>query len=405
MPTNGSIFLGWGRDANSQGCGINPSCTFTVTQPAQLDFTATFSTPNGQDLLSVAINGPGLVTSDPVGISCPQTSCFALFDPGITVTLTAAPVNSSIFTGWGQGCSGTSTTCQVTISQNTPVTANFAAVNPTLSVTINNTGIGTGTITSDVTGINCPGSCSTTYPPGTVVTLTAAPGSGSTFTGWSGEANAFGCFTSLSCPITLGASSVQVIAGFNEPPPLPPPFDLTVSPSARLNLATGGSTATGVTLLSVDGFTDTVNLSCSVQPAAANAPTCLLNPSSVNLGANQAASSKLTINAFTTVSLKQAPIDLNRTLRALALAFPFPGFVVLGAVSRSTLARKRRRVSALLGLLVFLALFVVSCGGGGSSKSNGSTNNSAPGQYTITVVATGTTAQVQQTAVVTVTVQ
>jgi len=103
--------------------------------------------------------------------------------------------------------------------------------------------------------------------------------------------------------------------------------------------------------------------------------------------------------------LKQAPIDLNRTLRALALAFPFPGFVVLGAVSRSTLARKRRRVSALLGLLVFLALFVVSCGGGGSSKSNGSTNNSAPGQYTITVVATGTTAQVQQTAVVTVTVQ
>jgi len=70
MPTNGSIFLGWGRDANSQGCGINPSCTFTVTQPAQLDFTATFSTPNGQDLLSVAINGPGLVTSDPVGISC-----------------------------------------------------------------------------------------------------------------------------------------------------------------------------------------------------------------------------------------------------------------------------------------------------------------------------------------------
>jgi len=70
MPTDGSIFLGWGRDANSQGCGINPSCTFTVTQPAQLDFTATFSTPNGQDLLSVAINGPGLVTSDPVGISC-----------------------------------------------------------------------------------------------------------------------------------------------------------------------------------------------------------------------------------------------------------------------------------------------------------------------------------------------
>jgi Divergent InlB B-repeat domain len=59
-----------------------------------------------------------------------------------------------------------------------------------------------------VTGgaINCPGTCSHAYPEGTVVTLTATPAGGSTFTGWSGG----GCSGTGACSITM--SSDQAVS-------------------------------------------------------------------------------------------------------------------------------------------------------------------------------------------------
>ncbi len=59
----------------------------------------------------------------------------------------------------------------------------------TFALTTSRAGAGNGTITSSPAGINCSSDCTENYPSGTVVTLTAAAASGSTFAGWSGHAD------------------------------------------------------------------------------------------------------------------------------------------------------------------------------------------------------------------------
>jgi len=93
--------------------------------------------------------------------------------------------------------------------------------NPVLTVTID--GSGTGSVTSDVGGINCDSTCSTRLFRGTAVTLTAFPAADSTFSGWSGG----GCFGNGTCSVILD-SSTTVMATFTaagSPPPPPPPSD------------------------------------------------------------------------------------------------------------------------------------------------------------------------------------
>jgi List-Bact-rpt repeat protein len=70
-------------------------------------------------------------------------------------------------------------------------------------------GAGSGTVTSTPAGIICGANCSASYPPGTAVTLTADPASGSTFTGWSGG----GCSGTAVCSVTL-TTTTTVTATF-----------------------------------------------------------------------------------------------------------------------------------------------------------------------------------------------
>ena len=81
----------------------------------------------------------------------------------------------------------------------------------TLTVTLAGTGSGS---VSDGTYINCPGTCSHTYLFGTMVTLTATPAGGSTFTGWSGG----GCGGTGACTVTTN-SDQAIIANFTAIPP------------------------------------------------------------------------------------------------------------------------------------------------------------------------------------------
>ena len=82
-------------------------------------------------------------------------------------------------------------------------------VPPDVTLTLVPAGTGSGTITSQPAGIVCGTTCTGTFSPGTVVTLTADATEGSTFSGWGGA-----CAGNLdTCSITLSADTA-VNAGF-----------------------------------------------------------------------------------------------------------------------------------------------------------------------------------------------
>jgi hypothetical protein len=82
-------------------------------------------------------------------------------------------------------------------------------INYTLTVTVT----GLGIVNSAPVGINTctasSGECSSLFPQGTVVTLTATPGSGYSFSGWSGG----GCSGTSTCVVTMN-SATSVTATF-----------------------------------------------------------------------------------------------------------------------------------------------------------------------------------------------
>ncbi|MBI3305778.1 lamin tail domain-containing protein [Candidatus Nomurabacteria bacterium] len=90
---------------------------------------------------------------------------------------------------------------------------------------ISKSGTGSGSVTSDSSGIICGSSCfedSKDFTESTPIILTAAASDGSEFTGWSGD-----CSGNNSCAVVMN-SNTSVNAIFNQIPPPPPPAALNV---------------------------------------------------------------------------------------------------------------------------------------------------------------------------------
>jgi hypothetical protein len=101
-----------------------------------------------------------------------------------------------------------------------PARARFDSgnLNPnTYPLTVTRAGTASGTVTSSPAGIDCDASCSALFDAGTAVTLTAAPASGSTFSGWSGACSGTG-----SCQVTM-STALSVTATFTLLPDPEPP--------------------------------------------------------------------------------------------------------------------------------------------------------------------------------------
>ena len=197
-----SSFVGW-SEATCPGTG-----TCVVTMLGARGVSATFERDK---TLSVAIggNGDGAVSSSPGAIMTPSVTSDT-YTHDTVVTLTASVnATTSLFGGWGGACSGagTATTCDVRMDQARTVTATFTLRSYTL--VLNKSGVGVGTVTSDVAGINCGTGCSTQTAPynhGQTVVLSHLAGADSEFVAWGGSCTGATCSLSMTTDRTVSAS-------------------------------------------------------------------------------------------------------------------------------------------------------------------------------------------------------
>ena len=179
--------------------------------------------------VNLAGTGSGTVTSDPAGINCPTTCSFA-FPVGTSVLLSPTASAGSTFAGI-TGCDNYPVgQCAMTMDASKTVTARFNGSSPTptptptppppgnFTLSITKAGTGTGTVTSTPSGISCGTTCSAPFAQGIALALTAAPDSGSTFSGWGGACSGTG-----PCSVTLAAdTSVSATFAASAPPPAAP---------------------------------------------------------------------------------------------------------------------------------------------------------------------------------------
>jgi YVTN family beta-propeller protein len=221
---------------NSQAlpAGLGWSATYNATSVVLTVVNVTF----GSSTLTVTDlgTGSGTVTDDLGLINCTTTggtisgTCSASYTGGSIVTLTATPAAGTSFNGWN-ACQGTAQ-CSVTLNGNQGVSATFVPTGSAFTLNVSLIGTGNGSVTDTSEQIDCintagviSGTCSGTYPAGTVVSLSASATQPSTFAGWLGACSGAG-----ACSITMN-SSQAVTASF-----VPPPQTITLPFPAGTNV-------------------------------------------------------------------------------------------------------------------------------------------------------------------------
>ena len=189
-PGTGAKFTGWSGDCT----GTALTCTLKITQARQV--IATFVGGGSPYNLSIRQIGDGYVKGSPSGIDC-WGRCSADYAPGTVVTLTATPDDLSEFAGWGGSCSGTQSTCKLTMNGEKNVSATFRTIKPSFPLAVFRDG--PGDVQDDAGSIDCGNDCTWQHPVDTQITLKAVPLSDARFVKWTGACKG----TAETCVLTI----------------------------------------------------------------------------------------------------------------------------------------------------------------------------------------------------------
>jgi len=177
---------------------------------------ALFARKTGTLVLSVT--GAGAIEVEPGGTTVRGTGS-ASYPEGEPITLTPRPDAGASFEGWADACAGAALDgCTVTGGDITYVAAAFGQTAPdsgdrTLSVDVD----WPVSVTSTPSGIDCPRTCSASFPAGTLVALRSSASSGF-YPLWDGVGDACGERSySPTCLLVLDTSTSVSAHGYQNP--------------------------------------------------------------------------------------------------------------------------------------------------------------------------------------------
>jgi hypothetical protein len=191
---------------------------------------------------------------------------------------------------------------------------------------------------------------------------------------------------SVSAPIQLNVVSTSVSPDF-----------IMAAQLNQVTVQSESSATVGINLAPQNEFSGSVALTCA--PSSSQI-TCSLNPSTVMV--NGQATATLTITAAEQASGLVPPKPQRRSSWPVALGLFAFGFILVGGQAQ----RKLRR-NSLLGLCLFAAMLMISCGGGGSTGTSITIppSNPPPTLVSYSVVVTGAANGITHNAKVIVAVQ
>lgn len=146
--------------------------------------------------------GAGSVRSDPLGIDC-GSSCDAVLDDGIRVTLAASAAPGSRLWSWEGPCAGWAPRCSFALGDATTAVATFGPNRYRVAVRLR----GRGAVASTPAGITCRSSCGAWFPPDSRVRLRPVAVRGWRFAGWTGACRGRGgCLVTADRDVSVTAT-------------------------------------------------------------------------------------------------------------------------------------------------------------------------------------------------------
>jgi hypothetical protein len=260
------------------------------------------------------------------------------------------------------------------------------------ALTVTKDGTGTGTVASSPAGINCGATCSGNFNAGASVTLNATPGTGSTFSGWSGS-----CTGTGTCTVTMDqARSVTASFALNT-------YAITASAGANGGITPAGATTVNHGASHSYTITPDANyrvLDVTVDGSFVGAVT---NYTFTNVTGNHTIAATFEMNGFTVTSSAAAggnispagPVNVYLNASQSFTITPGTGYHIadvlvdgssVGAVSSYTFENVTDSHTISASFAINTYALIASAGENGSVSPSGETtvNHGANQSYTFT---------------------